>query len=89
MPQVDKSCGGGKPGAETREKWNSLGSSQEEASAWAGLIGQLNDWFIMRLCLIPEGKSFNPEGAGRTTGRQMALWFWENRRVPWWSLLVA
>ena len=45
---MDKSCGGGKPGAETREKWNSLGSSQEEASAWAGLIGQLNDWFIMR-----------------------------------------
>ena len=48
MPQVDKSCGSGKPRAETREKWNSLGSSQEEASAWAGLIGQLNDWFIMR-----------------------------------------
>ena len=46
MPRVDKSCGGGKPGAETREKWNSLGSTQEEASAWAGLIGQLNDWFI-------------------------------------------
>ena len=46
MPQVDKSCGGGKPGAETREKWNSLGSSQEVASAWAGLIGQLSDWFI-------------------------------------------
>ena len=48
MPQVDKSCGGGKPGAETREKWNSLRSSQEAASAWAGLIGQLNDWFITR-----------------------------------------
>ena len=48
MPQVDKSCDGGEPGAETREKWNSLGSSQEEASTWAGLIGQLNDWFIKR-----------------------------------------
>ena len=48
MPQVDKSCGGGKPGAETREKWNPLRSSQEEASTWAGLIGQLNDWFITR-----------------------------------------
>ena len=47
MPQVDKSCGGSKPSAETREKWNSLRSSQEAASAWAGLIGQLNDWFIM------------------------------------------
>ena len=46
MPQVDKSCGGGKPGAETMEKWNPLRSTQEVASAWAGLIGQLNDWFI-------------------------------------------
>ena len=25
------------------------------------------------LCLILDGKSFNPEGAGRTTGRQMVL----------------
>ena len=25
------------------------------------------------LCLIPDGKSFNPEGTGRTTGRQMVL----------------
>ena len=25
------------------------------------------------LCFILDGKSFNPEGAGRTTGRQMVL----------------
>ena len=28
---------------------------------------------LVFLCLILEGKSFNPEGAGRTTGRQMVL----------------
>ena len=32
------------------------------------MIGLLRVW-----CLILEGKSFNPEGAGRTTGRQMVL----------------